>query len=203
MVILTPAVGGSAYPTGTVTLTDALTSNSTTVALTGIGDTISIPLTGLSVGGHTFTASYSGDTNYVPSVSGSPYTTTGPYLITVNPGSLASSTTTLSDVPSSTPFGTSFTAVATVAGSNPTGTVQFIVNGSAYATAALSSGTASANITLPFSATAYSIFAVYSGDAANAGSTSAISSLTITPASTATVLSASTTTTTLGHPVVP
>ncbi len=92
--------------------------------------------------------------------------------------------------------------MATVAGSNPTGTVQFIVNGSAYATAALSSGTASANITLPFSATAYSIFAVYSGDAANAGSTSAISSLTITPASTATVLSASTTTTTLGHPVV-
>jgi sugar lactone lactonase YvrE len=202
VVILTPAVGGSAYPTGTVTLTDALTSNSTSVALTGAGDTISIPLTGLSVGTHTFTASYSGDANYVPSVAGSPYTTTGSYVITVNPGSLGSSTTVLSGVPASTPFGTSFTAVATVAGSNPTGTVQFIVNGSAYATAALSSGAASANITLPFSATIYSISAVYSGDAANAGSTSSISSLTITPANTATVLSASTTTTTLGHPVV-
>jgi Bacterial Ig-like domain (group 3) len=84
----------------------------------------------------------------------------------------------------------------------PTGTVQFIVNGSAYATAALSSGAASANISLPFSATAYSIFAVYSGDAANAGSTSSVASLSITPASTATLLSASTTTTTLGHPVI-
>ncbi len=35
VVILTPAVGGAAYPTGTVTLTDALTSNTTTVTLTG------------------------------------------------------------------------------------------------------------------------------------------------------------------------
>ena len=202
VVILTPAVGGSAYPTGTVTLTDALTSSSTTVTLTGTGDTISIPLTGLTVGTHSFTASYSGDANYVPSVPGSPYTTTGSYLITVNPGSLGTSTTALSGVPVSTPFGSSFTAVATVAGSNPTGTVQFIVNGSTYATAALSSGAASANISLPFSATAYSIFAVYSGDAANAGSTSSTSSLTISPAGTATVLSASTTTTTLGHPVI-
>ena len=202
VVILTPAVGGSAYPTGTVTLTDALTSNSTSAALTGTGDTISIPLTGLAVGTHTFTATYSGDANYIPSAPGSPYTTTEPYLVTVNPGSLGGSTTMLSGVPASTPFGTSFTAVATVAGSNPTGTVQFIVNGSAYATAALSSGTASANITLPFSTTTYSIFAVYSGDAANAGSTSSPSLLNITPAGTATMLSASTTTTTLGHPVV-
>src|SRR6202041_66178 len=111
VVILTPAVGGSAYPTGTVTITDALTSNSTSVALTGSGDTIFIPLTGLSVGTHTFTASYSGDANYVPSVPGSPYTTTAPYVITVNAGSLGSTTTTLSSVPSTTPFGTSFTAV--------------------------------------------------------------------------------------------
>jgi sugar lactone lactonase YvrE len=202
VVILTPAVGGSAYPTGTVTVTDALTSNSTTVALTGTGDTISIPLTDLAVGTHTFTATYSGDANYIPSAPGSPYTTTESYLITVNPGSLGGSTTMLSGVPAGTPFGTSFTAVATVAGSNPTGTVQFIVNGSAYATAALSSVTASANITLPFSTTTYSIFAVYSGDAANAGSTSSPSLLNITPAGTATMLSASTTTTTLGHPVV-
>ena len=202
VVILTPAVGGSAYPTGAVTLTDALTANSTTVALTGTGDTISIPLTGLFVGTHTFTASYSGDANYVPSMPGSPYTTTGSYLITVNAGSLGGSTTMLSGVPASTPFGTSFTAVAAVAGSNPTGTVQFIVNGSAYATAALSSAVASTTITLPFSATTYSIFVVYSGDAANAGSTSSPSLLNITPAGTATLLSASTTTTTLGHPVV-
>jgi len=58
VVILTPAVGGAAYPTGTVTLTDALTSNTTTVTLTGATDTISIPLGILSVGTHTFTATY-------------------------------------------------------------------------------------------------------------------------------------------------
>jgi sugar lactone lactonase YvrE len=202
VVILTPAVGGSADPTGTVTLTDALTSSSTTVALPGSGDTIFIPLTGLSVGTHTFTASYSGDANYVPSVPGSPYTTTAPYVITVNAGSLGSTTTTLSSVPSTTPFGTSFTAVAAVAGSNPTGTVQFIVNGAAFATEALSSGTASAVINLPFSTSAYSIFAIYSGDATNDGSVSSAFSVTVIPAGTTTMLSASTTTTTLGHPVL-
>jgi sugar lactone lactonase YvrE len=202
VVILTPTVGGKAYPTGTVTLTDALTTSSTTVALPGSGDTIFIPLTNLAVGTHTFTASYSGDANYVPSVSGSPYTTTTPYVITVNAGSLASTTTTLSGVPSMTPFGTSFTAVAAVAGSNPTGTVQFIVNGSAYATETLNSGTASAVINLPFSASAYNIDAIYSGDPVNDGSISPAFSVTVTPASTATTLSASTTTTTLGHPVL-
>ena len=202
VVILTPAVGGKAYPTGTVTLTDGLTGSSTTVALTGTGDTTFIPLTGLSVGTHTFTAGYSGDSNYVPSTPGSPYTTMGPYVVTVNSGSLGSSTITLSGVPTTTPFGMSFTAVAAVAGNSPTGIVQFIVNGSAYATAALSSGTASAVVSLPFSTSAYNIFAVYSGDAANDGSVSAISSLTITPATTTTTLSASPTTTTLGHPVL-
>jgi sugar lactone lactonase YvrE len=200
--ILTPTVGGKAYPTGTVTLTDAATTSSTTVALSGSGDTIFIPLTGLSVGTHTFTASYSGDANYVPSVSDSPYTTTAPYVVTVNAGSLASTTTTLSGVPSTTPFGTSFTAVAAVAGSNPTGTVQFIVNGSAYATEGLSSGTASAVINLPFSASAYNIDAVYSGDTVNDGSISSAFSVTVSPAVTTTTLSASTTTTTLGHPVL-
>ena len=64
VVILTPAVGGAAYPTGTVTLTDALTNNTTTVALPGNTDTLFIPFTGLTPGTHTFTATYSGDSNY-------------------------------------------------------------------------------------------------------------------------------------------
>jgi hypothetical protein len=202
VVILTPAVGGSAYPTGTVTLTDALTGDMTTVTLPGTTDTIEVPLSGLSVGTHTFTASYSGDANYVPQVSGSPYTVTGPYVVTVNAGSLAATSTTLSGVPASTPYGTSFTATATVSGSNPTGTVSFLVNGVSYAASALVSGTASATISLPYSATPYSIVAVYSGDIANAGSTSAASSLTVSPATTTTALTANATTATLGHPVL-
>ena len=211
VVIQTPAVGGAAYPTGTVTLTDALTSNTTTVTLTGTTDTISIPLIGLTVGTHTFTATYSGDNNYPLTGSQIVYSTTSPYVITVNAGSLGSTSTALSGVPSSTPFGTPFTATANVTGSNPTGTVQFLVSGGGavgsyvYATAALisssSSGTASASINLPYSATTYSITAVYSGDGANAGSMSSNSPVTITQGITYTSLSANQSTTTLGHPV--
>jgi sugar lactone lactonase YvrE len=202
VVILTPAVGGAAYPTGTVTLTDSLTSNTTTVTLPGTTDTISIPLAGLSVGMHTFTATYSGDSNYTLTAGQTAYSTTAPYVITVNSGSLGSTSTALSGVPSSTPFGTSFTASATITGSSPTGTVQFIVNGSVYVTAALASGTATVTLNLPYSTSSYSIYAVYSGDSANDGSTSPTSSTTVTAALTTTALSANSTTTTLGRPVV-
>ena len=202
VVILTPAVGGAAYATGTVTLTDALTSGTTTVPLPGGTDTVFVPLTGLAPGVHTFTVAYSGDSNYKLTAGQTVYSTTEPYVITVNAGTLAATTTTLSGVPASIPFGTSFIATATVTGSSPTGAVEFIVNGSVFATAALITGTASANITLPFSTTAYSIYALYSGDAANDGSTSATSTVVITPALTTTTLSANATTTSLGHPVV-
>jgi len=207
VVILTPAVGGAAYPTGTVTLTDALTSNATTVTLTGTTDTISIPLGILSVGTHTFTATYSGDSNYTLTGGLTVYSTTAPYVINVNAGSLSSTTTVLSGVPSSNPFGTPFTATATVTGSSPTGTVQFVVSGGGatgsyvYATAALNGGTASASINLPYNLSAYSITAIYSGDAVNAGSNSSAAAVTIFQAITATSLSANTTTTTLGHPI--
>jgi polygalacturonase/sugar lactone lactonase YvrE len=208
VVILTPAVGGAAYPTGTVTLTDALTSNTTTVTLTGTTDTISVPLGVLSVGTHTFTATYSGDSNYALSSGQTVYSTTTPYVITVNAGSLGGTTTVLSGVPSSTPYGSAFNATATVSGSNPTGSVQFIVSGGGavgsyvYATAALTSGTASASISLPFSASAYAVTAVYSGDAANAGSTSSAAAVTITQGITITALSANATAAQLGHPVL-
>ena len=207
VVILTPAVGGAAYPTGTVKLTDALTSNTTTVTLTGTTDTISIPLGVLSVGTHTFTATYSGDSNYTLTGGQTVYSTTSPYVITVNSASLGGTTTLLSGVPSTSPYGSPFTATATVTGSNPTGTVQFVVSGGGatggyvYATAALSAGTASASINLPYSLTAYSITAVYSGDAVNAGSSSTGATVTVSQGLTVTTLQANAATTTLGHPV--
>jgi sugar lactone lactonase YvrE len=211
VVILTPAVGGAAYPTGTVTLTDALTSNTTTVTLTGTTDTISIPLGVLAVGAHSFTATYSGDSNYTLTNGQTAYSTTSPYVITVNAGSLGNTTTGLSGVPTSTTFGTAFTATATVTGSNPTGTVEFLVSGGGavgsyvYATAALTSspasGTATASINLPFNTTAYSITAIYSGDSVNASSTSSIAPVTITQGTTITALTANVSTSTLGHPI--
>ncbi len=200
VIILTPAVGGAAYPTGTVTLTDALTGDSTTVTLPGNTDTLFVPQSGLSVGTHTFTDTYSGDSNYVPA-TGEPYSTAGPYIVTVNAGSLTATSTSLSGVPSSISFGSSFTATATVSGSNPTGTVEFVVNGSVYSTAGVVSGAASASISLPYSTSAYTISAIYSGDTANAGSTSATATILVEAAATTTALSASATATTLGHPV--
>ncbi len=200
--ILTPAVGGAAYPTGTVTLTDALTNATTVITLPGTSDTFFIPLTGLAPGTHSFTATYSGDANYTLTAGQTAYSTAGPYVVTVNAGSLGATTTTLSPLPSSIAFGNSFTATTTVTGSNPTGTIEFIINGTVYQSAPVSSGSASATINLAYSTSPYSIYAVYSGDSANDGSTSAAQSVTVTPALTTTALSANTTTTTLGHPVV-
>jgi hypothetical protein len=192
VVILTPAVGGAAYPTGTVTLTDALTSNTYTATLSGSSDTVFIPLSGLTAGTHTFTATYSGDTNYVVPSGSTYYTSAGSYTVTVNAGNLPSTTTGLALTASSTPYGTPITASATVTGANPTGTVQFVVSGggltgsSTYATSTLTAATsttatASASLNLPGSSTAYNIVAIYSGDNANAGSNSSSSPLTVFP----------------------
>jgi sugar lactone lactonase YvrE len=212
IVILTPAVGGAAYPTGTVTLTDALTSNTYTAPLSGNTDTLYIPLSGLSVGTHTFTATYSGDSNYVVPGGATYYSAAGPYIVTVNAGSLAATTTGIQLSSPSGNFGTPVTATATVTGSNPTGSVQFVVSGNGlsgsytYATVAVtgsgSTATASTTLNLPESTSPYTITAIYSGDNANAGSTSTGASLSVGVALTTTALSVSTSTTTLGHPVL-
>ena len=81
-VIETPAVGGAPYPTGTVTVTDTTTGNSYTGTLSGLSDTVAvtIPAADLTVGTHSFTASYTGDSNYtVPSS----YQTFGAQTVTV------------------------------------------------------------------------------------------------------------------------
>jgi len=83
VVILTPAVALAAYPTGTVTLTDALTGNTAMATLPGNGDTIFVPLPGLSLGAHAFTATYSGDANYPPPAGQAFYSSAGPYTISV------------------------------------------------------------------------------------------------------------------------
>jgi hypothetical protein len=88
VVILTPAVGNAAFPTGTVTLTDELTNKTTQATLSGTNDTIFVSLPGLGAGTHPFIAAYSGDSNYTSSVPGQPYSTAGPYDFTVNPAPL-------------------------------------------------------------------------------------------------------------------
>jgi hypothetical protein len=97
-------------------------------------------------------------------------------------GTVATTTTTLNAAAASIVYGASTTVTATVAGSgNPTGTIEFTVNGTAIGSSALTSGKAS--ITLPKSLLAgpATVTATYSGDSNN-GSSAASSSITITPA---------------------
>ena len=110
VIILTPTVSAAQYPypTGTVTLTDSNGGATTGVTLAGSSDTIAVPLTGLSAGTHVFSASYSGDANYVPTINGQPYVNFGSYTVVVNPGTATSTTTTLSGVPATSAYGTAF-----------------------------------------------------------------------------------------------
>jgi hypothetical protein len=47
-----------------------------------------VPLPGLGAGTHSFTATYGGDSNYVPPQGKTVYSTAGPYNVTVNPAPL-------------------------------------------------------------------------------------------------------------------
>jgi hypothetical protein len=105
VVILTPSVSGAAYPTGTVTLTDGVTGSTYTGTFTGTGDTLTIPVTGLAVGTHSFgVTSYTGDSNYTVAAFGS-------YAVTVNLA-LSPSTSTL---PSGT-YGASYSTSISASG---------------------------------------------------------------------------------------
>jgi len=142
VVILTPAVGGAAYPAGTVTLTDALTGSTYTGAFTGSGDTITVPVTGLAVGTHTFSVtSYAGDSNYTVSAFGS-------YAVTVT---LALPATTL---PGAT-VGAAYTAAITPASGG--GSYNYMATGLPSGLALNSSTGAITGIPTAASAMAYSV----------------------------------------------
>lgn len=195
VVILTPTFSSInyPYPTGTITLTDEA-NRTFSASLSGTGDTVFIPITNSPAGTHTYTASYSGNAKYaaIPSF--------GNYTVTVNAGSLPSTSTSLSGVPVATTFGIGFMAFASVSGSaNPSGSIAFLVNGATYATVPLVNGSASYAFNLPIGN--YSLSAVYNGDSANAGSSSSAASVAINGAPTTTTLTSSSTTATVGTPV--
>ena len=149
VIALSPG-GGS--PTGTVTFMNGSTQIGTGTLSNG---STSITTT-LPAGTTTISTVYSGDADYKGD--------NGAGAVTVS----ASSTTTTLTVSNPNPAaGTSVTFTATVAAvspgkGTPTGTVEFLNNGTQLATATLSGGVATFTTVLPI--TPNSVTAVYSGD---------------------------------------
>src|SRR5262249_24017977 len=127
--IVANASGTAVVPTGTVTFLDAGASIGSGT-LTGGSGTFSTST--FTQAPHTITASYSGDNNFSSSDS-----------TAITQSVLLASATTVSSSLNPTLFGRSvtFTATVTGTGGTPTGTVQFIIDGSAFgAPVTLSSG---------------------------------------------------------------
>lgn len=150
-------------PTGNVQFFDGATSLAVPVAL--IGNIATFTTSTLAVGTHSITAAYKGDAFNSPSTS--------PVLfefVSTN----APTTTTL--VASADPIiiGQSVTFTATVTGTSPTGTIQFLDGATSLGSpVALTSGAASIT-TSALTVGTHPITAVYSGDTTNAPSTSAV-----------------------------
>ncbi|HTU25196.1 MAG TPA: Ig-like domain repeat protein [Pirellulales bacterium] len=171
--IVTPSGGSSGTPTGTVQFKDGGTNLGTAQTLTLVNGQYEATYTtsALTVGSHTITAVYSGDTNFT--------TSTSPSVSQVV--NTASTSTSLVAVPNPTTVGQTVTFTAIVAptgggSGTPTGTVQFkdggsdigsaqtltLVNGAYQATYTTSSLTVGPHM----------ITAVYSGDTNFSTSTS-------------------------------
>jgi hypothetical protein len=161
---------GGGTPTGTVTFRDGGTALGAAVAL--VSGQATFTSSTLSVGAHSLTADYSGDTSFLAS-SAATFTQT---VNKATPGlSIASSLN-----PSTTGTAVMFTATMTSAAGTPTGTVTFQDGASTMATVTLSSGTATFSTTsLGFGS--HLITAAYSGDALNASRTATLTQVVNSP----------------------
>ncbi len=160
---------GAGTPTGTVQFKLNGAAQGTPVALDGSGNATSAPITGLTPGGYTITAVYSGDGNLLPS--------TGTIGQNVNP---ASTSITLHSSGSPSSYGSSVTLLATVdiqagAVGTPTGTVDFYDGGTLLGASDLvdNGGGPQASISVSNLAVGHhALTAQYLGEADFAGSTS-------------------------------
>jgi len=172
-VTFTATVTGQS-PTGNVTFMDGATGICAAVPLSS--GTATCPISTLSVGSHSITATYNGDGNNTGSLSAT--------LIqnVVN----ATSSTVLASSLNPSVFNQSVTFTATVTGQSPTGNVTFKDGATTIcAAAALSAGSATCS-TSSLAAGSHSISAGYNGDGNNAASTSSVLTQTVNKATTTT-----------------
>jgi hypothetical protein len=173
-VMVTPPAGSSTQPTGSVQLND----NGTVLATNPLVNGAAQFQASFSTGGtHSLAAIYFGDSNYSAAVSANVFETV---IATVT-------TTTLTTSMSPSAYGQSVTWTASVSPASATGSVQFLDGGVALGAAPVSGGTAVMGISTAI-AGSHTITAVYSGDPADAGSTSAAVVQTVTKVTPSVVL---------------
>ena len=175
--------GNGGAPTGSVNfLANGNVIGSGTLSPAGVA---TFSTATLAAGTYAITASYTGDANDAASTS-------LPVSLTV---SLATTATAITVTPNPALVGAAVTITAKVTGNGgtPTGSVNFIANGSTLASANLTAGTASFT-TSTLAPGTYSITVSYQGDPADAPSTSTAISETVGLIPTTTSLGSSTTT---------
>lgn len=167
-VTLTATLTGSLTPTGTVTFMDgAATLGTASVS----GTTATFTTSALTVGAHSVTVVYGGDSNNAAATSPA---------ITVTVGK--STPTVTASANNNTPaLGVTVTLTATLAdGISPTGTVTFKDGATTLGTGAIA-GTTATYQTAALTLGAHSITAVYGGDTNNNAVTSAPVTVTVAP----------------------
>jgi hypothetical protein len=172
-----PPPPGTGSTTGTITFLDGATAIGTVSVANNLAQ---LNVSSLSVGSHTLTAKYSGDSNFAASSS-------TPIAETVNQ---AATTATVSSSSTPSAYNQSVTFSASVApayGVNATGTFTFLDGVTSLGTASVSNNSAQITVST-LSVGTHSITAKYSGDSNFTGSTSAVLSQTVNPATTTTTL---------------
>jgi sugar lactone lactonase YvrE len=145
--------------TGTVQFLDGTAVLATVTVSSGAA---TFSTSALTQGAHSITAAYGGDSNYMSSTSSA-------LTQTVN---LTATTTALTSTQNPALVGGAVSFIATVSPATATGTVQFLDGSTVLGTGTLSNGSASFT-TSSLTQGAHTITAVYSGDTADAASTSA------------------------------
>jgi large repetitive protein len=189
---LTPSIAGKPVPltatvagnggvaTGTITFLDGGISIGTgTLNALGIA---TLTTSALAVGQHNLTAAYLGD----PKDS----TSTSTALIQTVQAATTSVALNTSSNPATAGLAVTFTAVVTGNGATPAGTITFKDGSTVLGTAALSVSGSASMTTKTLAVGAHPVTAVYSGDANDSTSTSAVTSEVVQLATTTTALAA-------------